>query len=336
MVCLCLLVILISALLACGIAAAILYKNKPCDPEDVRKFFEGFRICGHRGAPTSFPENGMAGFNQAKTDGADSIEFDIALTKDGEAVLLHDDLDRTTNLTGPIREKILAELARANISAHFTRSTRANLPPVKQEGIPKLETVVKWAVENKMKMIFDVKDSDRELVKIIDELFKKYQLYDKAIVCSFFPWVLYLVKQANHKILSGLTWRRRLLSYKDAENTVPRYSGPKHYLFVLLDKIYVCLLQSVIPWFLGADLLLTSHLEISKTFVREQHNRGRHVVAWTINDIAEMHWMVDELQIPILTDYSSYVKIMDLLKKIREKGYNEQALRAAVSAAVPS
>ncbi|CAJ0596686.1 unnamed protein product [Cylicocyclus nassatus] len=327
--------ILIPALLAGGVVAAFLYKNKPCDPEDVRKFFEGFRIGGHRGAPTSFPENGMAGFNQAKIDGADLIEFDVALTKDGEAVLLHDDdLDRTTNLTGPIRDKTLAQLARANISAHFTRSTKGNLPPVKEEGIPKLETVVKWAVENKMRMLFDVKDSDPELVKIIDELFEKYKLYDKAIVCSFFPWVVYLVKQGNQKILSGLTWRRRFFSYKDIENTIPRYSGPKHYLFVLIDKVHVYLLQTLIPWFLGADLLLTNHLDISKTFVRDQHSRGLHVAVWTVNDIAEMHWMVDELQIPILTDHSSYVKIMDHLKKIREKDYNEQALQAAVSSVV--
>ncbi|VDM70775.1 unnamed protein product, partial [Strongylus vulgaris] len=256
--------VLIPAVLVCGVVAALLYKNKPCNPEDVRRFFDGFRIGGHRGAPKSFPENGMAGFYQAKADGADLIEFDVALTKDGEAVLLHDDdLDRTTNLTGPIRDKTLAQLAQANISAHFTRSTynrflacfpffkcrgfsisckfcrKGNLPPVKDEGIPKLETVVKWAVENKMKMLFDVKDSDRELVKIIGDLFEKYQLYDKAIVCSFFPWVVYFVKQGNQKILSGLTWRRRFFSYKDLENTVPRYSGPKHYLFVLLDMIHV-------------------------------------------------------------------------------------------------
>lgn len=61
---------------------------------------------------------------QAKNDGADLIEFDVALTKDGEAVLLHDDdLDRTTDLSGPIREKTLAQLAPANISANFIRTT---------------------------------------------------------------------------------------------------------------------------------------------------------------------------------------------------------------------
>ncbi|VDO19479.1 unnamed protein product [Heligmosomoides polygyrus] len=229
-------------------------------PEGVRRFFDGFRIGGHRGAPTSFPENGMAGFIQAKTDGADLIEFDVALTKDGEAVLLHDDdLDRTTNLSGPIREKTLAQLARANISAKFTRTTSGDLAPVQNEGIPTLEDVVKWAVDNNMKMLFDVKDSDTELVKIIGNLFEKYHLYDKAIVCSFYPWVVYLIKQGNQKILSGLTWRRKFFSYKDIENTLPRYTGLKHHLFVLIDMIHVFLLRIVTPWFLGADLLLTNN-----------------------------------------------------------------------------
>ncbi|ETN71477.1 hypothetical protein RB195_011848 [Necator americanus] len=324
--------LLIPAAIGGTVLAVLLLKNKPCDPRDVRKFFDGFRIGGHRGAPTSFPENGMAGFIQAKTDGADLIEFDVALTKDGEAVLLHDDdLDRTTNLRGPIREKTLAQLARANISANFTRTTEGNLAPVQNEGIPKLEAVVKWAVENKMKMLFDVKDSDPELVKIIGNLFEKYHLYDKAIVCSFYPWVVYLVKQGNQKILSGLTWRRKFFSYQDIENTRPRYSGVKHYLFVLIDIIHVFLLKVATPWFLGADLLLTNNLDISKSFVMEQKDRGLHVAVWTVNDIAEMHWMLEDLSIPILTDHPAYVKKITHLSAIREKDYAEPVLRDAAS-----
>ncbi|RCN46512.1 glycerophosphodiester phosphodiesterase family protein [Ancylostoma caninum] len=321
---------LIPAAIGGAVLAVLLLKNKPCDPKDVRKFFDGFRIGGHRGAPKSFPENGMAGFIQAKSDGADLIEFDVALTKDGEAVLLHDDdLDRTTNLSGPIREKTLAQLARANISANFTRTTEGNLAPVQNEGIPKLEVVVKWAVENNMKMLFDVKDSDPELVKIIGDLFEKYHLYDKAIVCSFYPWVVYLIKQGNQKILSGLTWRQKFFSYKDIENTSPRYSGLKHYIYVLIDIIHVFLLKIVTPWFLGADLLLTNNLDISKSFVMEQKGRGLHVAVWTVNDIAEMHWMLEDLSIPILTDYPSYVSKMTHLSAIREKDYAEPALQTA-------
>ncbi|KIH42465.1 glycerophosphodiester phosphodiesterase family protein [Ancylostoma duodenale] len=273
---------LIPAAIGGAVLAILLLKNKPCDPRDVRKFFDGFRIGGHRGAPKSFPENGMAGFIQAKNDGADLIEFDVALTKDGEAVLLHDDdLDRTTNLSGPIREKTLAQLARANISANFTRTTKGNLAPVQNEGIPKLEAVVKWAVENNMKMLFDVKDSDPELVKIIGDLFEKYHLYDKAIVCSFYPWVVYLIKQGNQKILSGKTLcinslfisvlqpfrthlASKILLIQGYREHSPRYSGMKHYIYVLIDIIHVFLLKIVTPWFLGADLLLTNNLDISK------------------------------------------------------------------------
>nr|CDJ84188.1 Glycerophosphoryl diester phosphodiesterase domain containing protein [Haemonchus contortus] len=313
------------------VLAVVFLRNKPCNPNHVRKFFDGFRIGGHRGAPKSFPENGMAGFKQAKTDGADLIEFDVALTKDGEAVLLHDDdLDRTTNLSGPIREKTLAQLAPANISANFTRTTQGNLAPVQNEGIPRLEAVVKWAVDNDMKMLFDVKDSDPELVHIIGNLFEKYNLYDRAIVCSFYPWVVYLIKQGNQKILSGLTWRSKFFSYKDIENTLPRYTGLQHYIFVLFDIIHVFLLKLVTPWFLGADLLLTNNLDISKSFVMEQKERGRHVAVWTVNDVAEMHWMLEELSIPILTDHPCYASIMSHLSAIREKNYSEPALQSAV------
>ncbi|KAK5976158.1 Glycerophosphoryl diester phosphodiesterase [Trichostrongylus colubriformis] len=309
--------------------AVMVLRNKPCNPNHVRTFFEGFRIGGHRGAPKSFPENGMAGFKQAKIDGADLIEFDVALTKDGEAVLLHDDdLDRTTNLSGPIREKTLAQLASANISANFTRTTPSDLPPVQSEGIPRLEVVVKWAVDNNMKMLFDVKDSHPELVHIIGDLFEKYNLYHQAIVCSFYPWVVYHIKQGNQKILSGLTWRSKFFSYKDVENTLPRYSGIMHYIFVLFDIIHVFLLKLVTPWFLGADLLLTNNLDISKSFVMEQKERGRHVAVWTVNDVAEMHWMLEELSIPILTDYPCYASIMTHLNTIRAMNYNEPALKS--------
>uniref|UniRef100_A0A0K0CWC9 GP-PDE domain-containing protein n=1 Tax=Angiostrongylus cantonensis TaxID=6313 RepID=A0A0K0CWC9_ANGCA len=324
--------ILIPLLAGLILVAVALLKNRPCDPNHVRKFFDGFRIGGHRGAPNSFPENGMAGFMQAKNDGADLIEFDVSLTKDGEAVLLHDDdLDRTTNLSGPIREKTLAQLECANISANFKRTTEGDLAPVQKEGIPKLEAVVKWAIENDMKMLFDVKDSDQELVHIIANLFEKYDLYDKAIVCSFYPWVVYLIKQGNQKILSGLTWRRKFFSYKDIENTLPRYTGLYHYLYVLIDIIHVFLLRIVTPWFLGADLLLTNNLDISKSFVLEQKGRGLHVAVWTVNDVAEMHWMLEELSVPILTDHPSYVSKISHLRLIRGQDYNEPALQNAAN-----
>ncbi|KIH42303.1 hypothetical protein ANCDUO_27714, partial [Ancylostoma duodenale] len=65
------------------------------------------------------------------------------------------------------------------------------------------------------------------------------------------------------------------------------------------------------------------------SFVMEQKGRGLHVAVWTVNDIAEMHWMLEDLSIPILTDYPSYVSKMTHLSAIREKEYAEPALQTA-------
>lgn len=69
------------------------------------------RIYGHRGAPAEYPENTLAGFSRAKELGVYGIELDVHLSKDGIAVVCHDEtLDRTTNAKGPISEYTVAEL----------------------------------------------------------------------------------------------------------------------------------------------------------------------------------------------------------------------------------
>lgn len=70
-----------------------------------------YRIYGHRGAPAEHPENTMAGFRRAKELGVYGIELDVHLSKDGIAVVCHDEtLDRTTNASGPISDFTVAEL----------------------------------------------------------------------------------------------------------------------------------------------------------------------------------------------------------------------------------
>lgn len=68
-------------------------------------------ICGHRGASDTHPENTLAALREAVRLGAHMIEFDVALTRDHQLVLMHDSkLDRTTDGTGPVADHTLAEL----------------------------------------------------------------------------------------------------------------------------------------------------------------------------------------------------------------------------------
>lgn len=70
-------------------------------------------IVGHRGAKALWPENTMLSFEKAIELGVDGIETDIQMTADGKLVLMHDLLvDRTTNGSGAVKEKTLAELRR--------------------------------------------------------------------------------------------------------------------------------------------------------------------------------------------------------------------------------
>lgn len=70
-----------------------------------------FLTIGHRGVMGVEPENTLRSFVRAERAGMDAIELDLHLSKDGALVVLHDaDVDRTTDGTGPVAEKTVAEL----------------------------------------------------------------------------------------------------------------------------------------------------------------------------------------------------------------------------------
>ena len=61
------------------------------------------QIFAHRGFSSQYPENTMIAFRRALEAGADGIEFDARLTRDGKIVIMHDaTVDRTTNGHGKV------------------------------------------------------------------------------------------------------------------------------------------------------------------------------------------------------------------------------------------
>jgi len=69
------------------------------------------RVIGHRGAAGHAPENTLAGFRRAALFGIRWVEFDVALTRDNQPVLLHDEtVNRTTDGKGKLAEMALGHL----------------------------------------------------------------------------------------------------------------------------------------------------------------------------------------------------------------------------------
>jgi len=77
-------------------------------------------VMAHRGNRHLCPENTLAAFQQAISDGADILETDLHLTADGELVCIHDaTVDRTTDGHGVVAEMTLKELKELNAAHYF-------------------------------------------------------------------------------------------------------------------------------------------------------------------------------------------------------------------------
>jgi glycerophosphoryl diester phosphodiesterase len=73
-------------------------------------------VVAHRGASVEQPENTIAAFEAAIDAGADAVEFDVRMTADGHAVVMHDpDVSRTTDGAGLVCEMTLEEIRRLGV-----------------------------------------------------------------------------------------------------------------------------------------------------------------------------------------------------------------------------
>jgi glycerophosphoryl diester phosphodiesterase len=93
-------------------------------------------LIAHRGASHAAPENTLAAFKLAWTEGADGIEGDFHLTADGEVVCLHDaDTRRTAGTKRVVAASKWSELAALDVGSWKS-------PAFKGERIPRLADVL--------------------------------------------------------------------------------------------------------------------------------------------------------------------------------------------------
>src|SRR2546423_3886572 len=79
----------------------------------------------HQGGEDEFPSNTLFAFRRALAAGANMLELDIGITKDGQVVVMHDTtLDRTTNGRGTIASKTLRQIEKLDGAYWFTPSGR--------------------------------------------------------------------------------------------------------------------------------------------------------------------------------------------------------------------
>jgi glycerophosphoryl diester phosphodiesterase len=100
------------------------------------------RVIGHRGAAGVAPENTLAGFREAKRQGAAWVEFDAKLSADNRAFLLHDDnVERTSNGHGPARAMRYEELRALDAGAWKDQRFAGEKLPLLAEALALFEEI---------------------------------------------------------------------------------------------------------------------------------------------------------------------------------------------------
>jgi glycerophosphoryl diester phosphodiesterase len=86
-------------------------------------------VIGHRGNRAFAPENTLESFLEAVALGADALEFDLRVSRDGQLVVIHDPtLERTTDGQGAVDRHSVAELKRLDAGAKFTSDGGQSFP----------------------------------------------------------------------------------------------------------------------------------------------------------------------------------------------------------------
>lgn len=109
------------------------------------------RLIGHRGASAYAPENTLASFQKAYALGCRCIEFDVMLSRDGEAFVFHDNsLHRTTNGHGEVGLSCAEYIRSLDAGAWFS-------PYYSGEKVPSFRQVIEWLMTTDMQANIEIK-----------------------------------------------------------------------------------------------------------------------------------------------------------------------------------
>lgn len=208
----------------------------------------------HRGASAHAPENTLAAFRRAVEIGTDAVEMDVHVTADGHVVVLHDaTLDRTTNGSGAVAERSLAEVQSVDAGSWFDAVFAG-------ERIPTLHEVLDFLPEEVLAVV-EVKADAATLPTV--EILRERNRLDDAVLISFLPEVLRLARWFEPRLPMSLLIGRVLDISSSRANAL-----------AMLWAAQAC----------GTSLLDLHWRLATPEVVEIIHRRGGSVWTWTVDD----------------------------------------------------
>lgn len=224
--------------------------------------FSSPMVFAHRGASASAPENTLAAFIMASETGAHAIEFDVKLSGDGEVVIHHDQtLDRTTNGSGDLRNHTISQLKKLDAGTKFHERFSGERIPTLRELFDVLGGKLVMNIE-----LTNYASPEDDLIVRVVSLIRQFRLEDSVIFSSFLPGNLHKARELCPEVPNGLL-------------ALPGLAG--------------WFSRSPLPFWIPREALHPFISDVKSTLVERQHQSGRRVYVWTVNEPDDMRRIVD-------------------------------------------
>ena len=283
------------------------------------------RIYGHRGARGEYPENTIEGFKHTFSLQINAIEFDVLISKDSVPTIYHNftlnkDLTKDANNNWlptddiKIYEKTFEEIKTYNVGGIDSNSkygrTFSKQKTLDAARIPSLKDLLEL-VKSTSKDIFlnleikstpyqqDLIPNPSEMVKLILKDINDYGLADQTLISSFDWRILKEVKKQNPSILRGYLSLQQGKSKTIFEDSL--------WVDGKFSSIELFELPKVIKSLEG-HVWCPFYRDVTKENVKQAHDLGLAVNAWTVNDEEDVLRMIDYSVDGIITDYPEKVK----------------------------
>lgn len=232
-------------------------------------------IVAHRGASKDAPENTLPAFNLAWEQGADAIEGDFLLTKDGHIVCIHDrNTRRVSGRDLVVKESMLAELQELDVGAWHGENFKGTRIPTIAE--------VFATIPDRKKIYIEIKCGPEIVPALLRAIEDSELAREQIVVISFNKSVIQRVKAEAPQYKAN--W---LSSFKREESGAATPS---------LEMV-LATLETI-----NADGFSSTKSLIDKAFIQRVRNEGYEYHVWTVNELVTARRFKDWGALSITTD----------------------------------
>jgi len=228
-------------------------------------------IHAHRGVATDAPENTLAAVRAAIAAGADYLETDIQMSRDGVLVVAHDsDFSRLGGVAKKVWELSYDEIRAIPLGARNTA------PEFRNEVTPTLDQLL-METKGRIKLNLELKyygDHQPDLARKVVEVVRAHDMLDQVVIQCLEYEPLLEVRKLAPEVPVGY-----LLSFNARR-----------------------------PARLDVNFLSVEKNRLDRRFVRQSHQRGQQIYAWTVNTAEDIRHQIDLDIDGVITDQSALAR----------------------------